>query len=169
MSVQRSFAQRNNNVVNLVPERPTSGYWDGYYLLNIDPTTCSIFNVDVSQLETDGTYRVDPTVDRFGYTNNNITRHRIYTAIILDPTVASSYPGLEFTVNFINTDYNLEDNNTFVSVCPDATLTGEGDEYYIHSPLYGFDWSTTQSLTFKSNGTKFTVISSGPTSWNKWC
>ena len=162
MSVQRSFAQRNNNVVNLVPERPTSGYWDGYYLLNIDPTTCSIFNVDVSQLETDGTYRVDPTVDRFGYTNNNITRHRIYTAIILDPTVASSYPGLEFTVNFVDTS---GDNNASVSVYPTATLTTDGHIDEMISPFDGFLSSNIQSLTLKSNGTFFAVVSSGVTPW----
>ena len=169
MSVQRSFAQRNNNVVNLVPEMATSGYWYETYLLNIDPRNGSVFNVDLIPLTLTRTnLTVTNQVDVEGYLNST-SIDGIEFAIIVDPTIAKTYPGLEFTVNFINTDYNLEDNNTFVSVCPDATLTGEGDEYYIHSPLYGFDWSTTQSLTFKSNGSKFTVISSGPTSWFKWC
>ena len=55
MSVQRSFAQRNNNVVNLVPEMPTSGYWSGEnetYLLNIDPRNGSVFKVDLTDLDT---------------------------------------------------------------------------------------------------------------------
>ena len=169
MSVQRSFAQRNNNVVDLVPVKATSGYWNGHYLLNIDPRNCSTFNVDLTVLDitnTDNSFINQ--VDVEGYLTNVTNADGIDFAIIVDPTIATSYPDLEFTVNFVNTNYNL-DSNTFVSVCADATLIDDGNEKYMRSPLRGFDWSTTQSLTFKSNGTKFTVISSGPTSWNKWC
>ena len=161
MSVQRSFAQRNNNVVDVVPERPTSGYWEDTYLLKIDPTSCSIFNVDVSQLETDGTYGLDSTINRYGYTNTSQTVPRIYTAIILDPTVASRYPGLEFTVNFVVTS----ENDASVSVYPTATLTTNGHIDQMISPFYGFNSSNIQSLTLKSNGTFFAVVSSGVTPW----
>ena len=161
MSIQRSFAERKNNVVNVVPELPTSGYWDGTYLLKIDPTSCSTFNVDISQLETDGTYTMDPTISLVGRTDANRSVPQIFSAIILDPTIASKYPGLEFTVNFVDTN----DNDASIRVYPTATLDDDGYIGEMISPFYGFNKSNIQSLTLKSNGTFFAVVSSGVTPW----
>ena len=161
MSVQRSFAQRNNNVVNLAPgEKVTSGTWNNTYLLNIDPRNGSVFKVDLTGLDT-----IDNdlnNVDVFGKLRNEEDIPVVYFAVIIDPTIATAYPGLEFTVNFLRGDQNA---NTCVDVYPDATLT-ESYKADLLSPQRGFDLFNIQSLTMKSDGERFNVISSGPVMWS---
>ena len=177
MSVQRSFAQRNNNVVNMVPEKATndlSPYWNdrNAYLLKIDPRHASVFNIDVTVLDTGNNYSRSNRIDHRGILHSEVDVPKIETALIIDPTIASAYPGLEFTINFINTDYNLEDEDTSVSVCLTATLTGNrnniGEDVFIISPIYGYNYSIIQSITLKSIGQSFTVISSGKAPWFQW-
>ena len=159
-SVQSYYAQRNNNVVNVTPKYQSTGYWSGTNLLNIDPRYASVFNVDLSgvtnggsdtitRLNTDGT--IGPIV---GPVN--------YFAIITDPTIATAYPGLEFTVNF-NWSPGV-DYYSFVDVYPNATLTSYPD-YDLLSPGAVFDYFYTAALTLKSNGTRFVVVASAPTTW----
>ena len=86
----------------------------------------------------------------------------VYFAIIVNPTIATAYPGLEFTVNFLRGN---QDSDTCVDVFPDATLT----DYYkvdLLSPQGGFSTFNIQSLTMKSDGERFNVISSGPVMWS---
>ena len=165
MSVQRSFAQRKNNVVNLVPEMATSGYWDGSYLLKVDPTNCSVFNVDLSGL--DATPYDINSIDSYGRIRNTNGVDVIWFAVIVDPTIAALYPGLEYTVNFLRGSAN---SDICINVHPIATLNDSAASDML-SPQRVFRSNHIQSLTMKSNGTTFAVISSGPSLWsiNYWC
>ena len=164
MSVERVFAQRSNSVVNIVPKLETSGFWCGTYLLKIDPTSCSVFNFDITELETDSIFTgKSDMIDEYGYTNSSISVPVINTAIILDPKIASKYPGLEFTVNFVN----MNNNDKSVFVYPTATLNSTyiNESISLISPFNGFYKSRIQSLRLKSNGTFFAVVSCGVTPW----
>ena len=164
MSVQRSFAQRKNNVVDLVPEMDTSGYWDGTYLLKVDPTNCSVFNVDLRGLDSDTTDRSD-TVSAYGNVRDDNNVPVVYFVVIINPAIALAYPGLEFTINF--NGYQDVNWNTCVDVYYDATLTDYSD-VDILSPVGGFDGRDTQSITMKSNGIKFTLLAAGPFTWGSY-
>ena len=174
MSVQRSFAQRKNNALDLVPVMDTSGYWSEQcdnYLLKIDPTNCSVFNVDVTELDY---YNVNyfNRITAAGYINdeNSSNIRQVVFAMIVDPTIATTYPGLEFTVNFLNSN----SNTLSIGIFTNATLNGNGDGAKVLSPIYGYlNGTRIQSLTLKSNGAKFVVVSSGPSPWTSgninWC
>jgi hypothetical protein len=162
MSVQRRFAQRNNNVVDLVPVKDASGNWSSRtYLLKIDPRNCSTFNVDLRELE----YLERNIYNRctaYGDIDDYNDCPVIYFAVIVDPAIAVTYPGLEYTINF--NGYDDVNWNTCVNVFYNATLTGDS-EADIMSPVGGFDYRHTQSITMKSNGIKFTVLAAGPFTW----
>jgi hypothetical protein len=184
MSVQRGFAQRKNNVVDLVPVYNDNSLWNSTYLLNIDPRNCSQFNVDLTGLQTETSNQGSL---HGAHDDNNALLERlsvhgiistpsgiplIFFAIIVDPSFAALYPGLEFTVNFIRGD---QDNDICVDVFPNAALDSESttDNYTdsVMTPLRGFAENNVQSLTLRSNGKQFVVVSSGPVSWStpRWC
>ena len=158
-SVSPSFAERKNSVTDLNPDLATSGAWNGYYILNIDPLQSSIFNVNLVGLQS-----YDQVIhDRMNAECKIVSYEGVpvyYFVIHIDPSIAATYPGLEFKLNFMaGPDMNTE---TCVDVYPsDAPNTVD-----LLSPVNGFNSFDTQSLVLHSNGKKFTVISSGPVSWS---
>ena len=166
-SVQRSYAQRNTNVVEVVPTLATSGYWNGYYLLNIDPRYGSVFNVTLDASTqgypitfTEGNCRLN---NRGQIPTGPQTVPVVYFVNIVDPKVAALYPGLEYTINFTWTE--VISTQTCIDIYPNATLTSYYD-YDMLSPVGGYASFYTQSITLKSDGKNFNVIASGPSSWS---
>ena len=74
---------------------------------------------------------------------------------------ASYYPGSEFTIFFKNPT-----NNGLFSIGITKDITE--DVSYIYSPPLAWNYSppdSSQSITFKSDGTTFNVMASGPAGW----
>lgn len=138
MSIQRSFAQRNSNILELTPTGDCSGV--EYLDLQMDPVNSPTVNVDVRGVNPDGnTYLFN---------------------IVYDTTLAAKYPGLEFTVFFDS--FNSSDaNGNYVRV----TTT---DQLNNITSSYGFADKYTQvlSVTLKSNGRIFSVVSAGNGYWD---
>jgi hypothetical protein len=150
--------------VDLVPTLGTSGFLNDKYLLNIDPRYGSVFNVDLGGLSTNNR-DIGTCLNAFGQitTSNNVPV--VSFAIIVNPIIASSYPGMEFTVNFQWSEgVNIR---TCVRVWPNPTVTEEYDGDLV-SPQYSYYAFYNTTLTLRSNGSHFTVVSSGPVSWSSY-
>ena len=170
-SVSASFAQRKNNVKEIKPVIGPAGNWEGYYILNIDPLHCSVFNVNLAGLLSyprDIHDRMNAECKILSYEDVPV----YFFVIHIDPSVAAKYPGLEFKLNFkAGAD---TDSEACVDVYPNDTNNVPGDTNAVSysvdllSPVNGFNSFDTQSLLLHSNGKKFTVISSGPVSWSSF-
>jgi hypothetical protein len=174
-SVQRKYAQRNNNLIQIVPryetaigvEDPASG--PGFTLDNIPVYVLSLptvqytggsFYIDLSEndtvgnsIRTNGAFRTSSNSD-------------VYTNMILfalDVPFNPAYgPGLDFTIFFKNVQLN---NFPLMSIGL-VSLDGAPIPQIVSPPLpqmTGPDISN--SITFKSDGTRYNVISSGPAGW----
>jgi len=150
-----------NNVETVITPDYTSSFWTNYGVFTIDPTYTSVFVADISSaISTYTNVTINNRVDVEGQIHNITNRHAYYFAFVIDPTIAVNYPGLEFTVHF----KNIPTNNGYVGVYPNATLTTSSECDFL-SPGNTFNFFNTASLTLKSDGSKFRVISSGPVSW----
>jgi len=156
-SVVRSFAQRDTNVISVTPVLKTSGNWNGYNALTIDPRYASVFNVDLSGVTTD-TVTISNRVDVQGQLGTYTSKPIVYTYLDIDPKLASVYPGLEFTVNFNWS--NGVDFFTYISLYPN------NDDCDVLSPGATFNNFYTASVTLRSNGKRFGVVASGPVTWS---
>jgi hypothetical protein len=182
-SVARAYAKRNNNVTQIIPEYYFSGTnnvghaYDvsgSVYTLNIPnlQNTGGIFYVDMSGTDTAG-----DLLDYTGLFTSNGNAIPLISFIINVLYPASYAPGLEFTIFFKNVPYarikeiydvEVSDTPTF----PPLTI-GLGAAFsrlvspYIFSPPVPTIIAPVviQSLTFKSDGTDFNVVSSGPAGW----
>lgn len=179
-SVKSAFAQRNNNITQIVPLFVS--------VLNQDPlepsgiTNASVYQLDITdsqfkhgiyyvdmagndtegdQLSYDGDfYPINPVLDPF-------TISTILFIVNVD-TVASYYPGQELTIFFKNLPFErIEDlkDNPLVTI---GIIKSDGIPLpYICSPPFppftGSDISP--SVTFKSDASNFNVMSSGPAGW----
>jgi len=151
----------NNEVINIVPDY-TVPYWSSQYgVFRIDPTHTSVFVADLSSAVSIYTDDVNNRVDVQGRIRNIYDKHFYYFAFAIDPTIAVNYPGLEFTVYF----KNIPTSSGYIGVYPDATLESFSGFDYL-SPGNTFNFFDTASLTLRSDGLKFRVISSGPVSWS---
>ena len=156
-SVLAQYAQRPPRDTTVVPVVPKS---DGELL--IDPRHSSLFTVDLSggTLSPSSNETIDLPNANHHTTGTNMpaTGQRVYYVYITtDPTIAVAYPGLEYTVYFT---LPIWTQNRAVSVFYDT----ESDD--IFSPVDGF-WSyKNQSITLKSDGKTFSVVSSGPQAWS---
>ena len=154
-SVLAQYAQRPPRDTTVVPVVPTG---DGELL--IDPRHSSLFTVDLSTLspDTNNTIQVPDVNHHVTGTNMPAASQSVYYVYITtDPAVAVAYPGLEYTVYFSLPTWTT---NTVVSVYYD------NDSCDILSPLDGFDNYKKQSMTLKSDGKTFSVVSSGPQAWS---
>ena len=134
-SARSSYAQPKNNITTVIPVPVVNN--PSYYDLTIDPRFCNVFNVDLAGLT--------PVNDYYVFF---ITSAQAF---------AQRYPGLEFTVMFTR---HPSDTNRVTVYFMDGMrdiITPVGFPQY--------DVDTIFSLTLRSNGTSFTVVSSGPTSW----
>ena len=134
-SSRPSYAQPKNNITTVIPVPMENN--PPRYDITIDPRFCNVFNVDLAGL-----------TSASGYYVFYITSAQAF---------AQRYPGLEFTVMFTR---HPSDNNRVTVYFMD----GMAD---IITPV-DFPQGSVDiifSLTLRSNGTRFTVVSSGPTSW----
>jgi len=158
--IPKLLKNNNNNAIALTPDY-SNNYWGDYGLLTIDPTLSNTFIVDFHESPFGFTGSINYRIDVYGIINTNNNRKFYYFAFNLDQTIAVKYPGLEFTVYFINPP----DNRCYVGVYPDATPTSfHGPDML--SPGNAFDAGFDVSITLKSDGTRFRVVSSSPVSWS---
>lgn len=179
-SIARSYAKRNNNVTQIIPEYSFSGAYSvgpydvsgSAYILNLPnlQNTGGIFYVDMSGADTAG-----DLLDYTGLFTSYIAGGSSFIPLIVFsvnvPYPASYAPGLEFTIFFKNLPYA---RIAEIFGAPLAVLTiGLGSNPtsypspYIFSPPVPTIIAPVviQSLTFKSDGTNFNVVSSGPAGW----
>jgi hypothetical protein len=164
-SVQRSYDQRNNTVSSVTPVHQTTGYWDGYTVLQIDPRHSHVFTVDLSSTacqQATSSQLIANRLNAQGEILTSVTANVVYLVLVVDPAIAVAYPGLEFTIHF----HTPSLNNTCVDIYPQATLTSSGGTCDLFSPVYMFGDYDSGSITLRSNGTQFKVVSSGPVSWS---
>jgi len=150
-STLSSFAQRKSNVIAVVP------VLDGKYrVLSIDPRHCSLFTVDMTtQIPGD----TNATVNYYGF-GNLIGQKIYYYYFDMDPKIAKSYPGLEFTVFFKNCGYVPEPNNSLIDLYPPNTNYSD-----VLSQPQQMRYFNTLSVTFKSDGDLFSITSTGQSPW----
>jgi len=161
--IPRLNVNANNQVKKLIPDY-TVFYWSSNYgILRINPTYTSTFVVDLSTATAIYNDTVNNRVDVYGQINTYSNVDFYYFVFVVDPSIAVDYPGLEYTVHF----KNLLKNNCFVGVYPNETLTAYSGDPDFLSPGGAFDSNfETVSITLKSDGVKFIVVSSGPVSWS---
>lgn len=177
MSVHRSFAQRNNNVTTIVPER-----LDTLSVNNI--SDAAIYRLSINKAHyVGGSYCVDLSApDAAGnaldfsgefesITTSDITIPIILFVVEID-TNASIYPGLECPLSFKNMPFLESFSTTFpfitIGIISASSLTEEAPPMpYIVSPPFPpfLGRNATPNLTYKSNGSHFEVSSSGPAGW----
>jgi hypothetical protein len=154
-SVLAQYAQRPPRDTTVVPVVPGNGGE-----LVIDPRHSSLFTVDLSTLESDTNVTIQlPNTNRHTTgTGMPATGQSVYYVhITTDSTIAVAYPGLEYTVYFTLPTWTV---NAVVSVYYD------NESCDILSPLDGFYNYKKQSITLKSDGKTFSVVSSGPQAWS---
>jgi hypothetical protein len=147
-SVKRTFAQRNNNVQTLVPTGTNANIND-FININVDPLYTSVINVDVRN--------VTPYNRGAG---DNIQLFNI----VYDRTLAARYPGMEFTVFFDSYNSSSIPVSTRV-VIKTVDRQDPTESYYPFSAVPGATLPV-MSVTLKSNGRVFSVISGGPSYWS---
>ena len=176
-SVARKYFQRNTNLIQIIPE-PTEGLPDGgppgldlsgvaLYVLNLPTVQSSggIFYVDLSGVDTsDELLNVSGEILTTGINANMIT---FGINVAIDP---SYVPGMEFTIFFKNPPFDrVNDGGPFpLLTIGIVSISGPGAPLpYIVSPPV--PWLTaegiSQSVTFKSDGTNYNIVSSGPAGW----
>lgn len=174
-SVQKKYAQRNNNLIQIVPRYETSiGAEDpvegpGFNMDNIPVYVLSLptvqysggtFYVDLGENDTDG--NSIRTTGRFTTANDS----NIYSKMILfalDVPFNPAYgPGLDFTIFFKNVQI---DGFPILSIGL-VSLDGAPFPQIVSPPLPQMvSPNVSNNLTFKSDGTKYNVVSSGPAGW----
>lgn len=174
-SVQKKYAQRNNNLIKIVPRYETAIGADspfggpGFYMDNIPvyvlslPTvqyTGGTFYVDLAENDTAG----NPIRNSGRFTTSGDSN--VYSNMILfalDVPFNPAYgPGLDFTIFFKNVQF---DNIPLLSI---GLVSLDGIPFpEIISPLLPqlIAPNISNNLTFKSDGTKYNVVSSGPAGW----
>ena len=161
--IPKLVENNNNNAIALTPDY-SNNYWGDYGLLTIDPTLSNTFIVDFHESPFGFTGSINYRIDVYGIINTNNNRKFYYFAFNLDQTIAVKYPGLEFTVFFVNPPVT----NCYVGVYPDATTTDYyGPDMLSPGDAFNADFDTV-SLTLKSDGTRFRVVSSGPVTWSSF-
>jgi hypothetical protein len=166
-SVVRSIAQRNTNSNQIIPvyegtTTTTFGPFDlsgvAYYTLNL-PTvqyTGGSFFVDFDGVDSSGNpINVNGQYRSGGnYVNN--------TNFIVNVPIAASYvTNMEFTIFFKNVPYGP---GQLLSVGILST-DGLSIPYTMSPPAPQVVAPVTPSITFKSDGTKYTAVGSGPAGW----
>jgi len=177
-SVARSFAQRNNNITKLVPKYVYSGSFSGAgaydlsgtaYMLNMPNlhNGGGIYYVDMSGVDLSGNL-LDYT-GRFTFNISGSPNIPFIGFSVNVPYPASYVPGLEFTIFFKNVPYDRI-SNEFGG--PPILTIGLGSFEGLPVPIILSPPVPTliapnivQSLTFKSDGSNFNVVSSGPAGW----
>ena len=172
-SVLRTIAQRNTNSSQIIPVFNGTitdsfgplGDLSGaaYYTLNL-PTvqyTGGSFYVDVSGVDLSGNL-IDVS-GQFRSGGNYIAN----TNFIINVPIAASYvPNMEFTIFFKNIPFNRLGSPAFTIGIISEPNAGPVLPYTYSppAPLIVAE-NIYPSVTFKSDGTKYTIVSSGPAGW----
>jgi hypothetical protein len=172
-STQRAYAQRNNNVTTLTPEfvttLPDISGEEGPIGVSIAITGAPVYALTLPSVYVGGIYTVDlidlssGTFDASGREINIV----LFTVNV--PFNPAVYPGHEFTIFF----KNLPEANSFSPIftvgiiANDFLFGGPAPFPYIFSPPLPvlLTEDLTQSVTFKSDGVRMSVVSSGPAGW----
>ena len=183
MSIQRAYAQRNNNVSQLVPVfnnyleelgPPVDLSGAAAYTLNL-PTVefvRGVYYVDLSGNDSSGN-PLDVTGVLKGIdTGGPIPLINIINFAVNVPVSAAVYPGLEFTIAFKNIPYDrLTESPLLIIGVVALSSTGTSPStppipYIVSPPVPAAIASNiNQSITMKSDGTNWNVCSSGPAGW----
>lgn len=177
MSVHRSFAQRNNNVTTIIPER-----LDTLSFNNI--TDATIYRLSINKAHyVGGSYCVDLSasdaagneLDFSGVFQSIVTSSATIPIILFVVEIdsnASIYPGLECPLSFKNMPFLESFSTTFpfitIGIMSSSSFMEEVPPMpYIVSPPFPpfLGRNATPHLTYKSNGSHFEVASSGPAGW----
>jgi hypothetical protein len=172
----RTIAQRNNNVTQIIPKYET-------ILPNTDISGAALYRLTITNLQfTNGVFFVDVNgtdisgnllnVDGLLYPllpaeyNFPISIITFYLDI---QAAASSYPGLELTIFFRNLPLARLPGPPLLTIGIMNAINNDAPPLpYILSapypPALGFT-NISPSITLKSDGTNFNVISSGPAGW----
>lgn len=164
-SIKREYAQRNTNVTTVVPVINTSH--TTYYNINIDPRYSSVFTVDLTTITPQSGINVSTpnTSTNTGdapYLNLS-NQYVFYFLLNLDSSMAKNYPGLEFTIFFKNARHITNAGESWISFYSKVFPTTECD---IFTSRYMLSSYNTLSVTLRSDGDSFTVVSSGPQAWS---
>jgi hypothetical protein len=168
-SVLRSFAQKNRNTTQIIPTY--GGLGDTDFPFDLSGSTYYVLHMpNVNQIG--GSYSVDMAgLDGSGnllnfdgrFYANDIYIYNI-NFIIDVPIPASSVPNSEFTIYFKNIPYNNFEGPPLLTI----GLLSQTDSYpYIMSPPLPSLFGNNQppSITMKSDGDNWVVVSSGPAGW----
>jgi len=170
-SVHRSYAQRNTNTTQIIPEyngviTDSAPFIDlsgaAYYTLNLPLVqyTGGSFFVDLSDVDTDGN-----PLNLYGEFRANSNSIYNVNFIVNVPFAASYAPNMEFTIYFKNTPLDRFPGPPVLAI---GIIKPDGAPLpYILSPpmpvLIAPDIH--QNVTFKSDGTHYNVVASGPAGW----
>lgn len=188
MSIQRAYSQRNMNLTQIIPEfdsilpnlggegAPFDISGSAVYVLTLPKiqSTGGVFYVDLSGNDASGNL-----LDFSGIVTVNTNTAYIINFVVNVPFPASYAPGLEFTIFFKNIPYSTIPSEAppfvTIGILSEKYLSQEGIPIpYIFSPPLpsfianlseNFSNSVSNSLTFKSDGTHYNIISSGPAGW----
>jgi len=184
-SVQRAYAQRNVNnssVTTVVPTFVDTLPNESFPLTGgLDPPSINlqdvkVYSLDFPNVQHGSTFVVDMSskdsagdlLDVSGIFSINDTSANIITFAIDMSNVAVLYPGLEFTVFFKNPPRDRLSQFQDLPFLTIGLLAMDGNPIpYIFSPPLPSFYSPNiyHSLTFKSDGANFNVVSSGPAGW----
>ncbi len=176
-SATRYYAQRNTNNTQLTPvyygplDESFGPVFDisgsTEYTLNLPnvQNVGGVYFVDMSGVDLSGNL-----LDLSGQFVSNENAINIITFRVNIPPVASYATGTEFTIFFKNIPYNrLPPGPLSALLTIGIVSSAEGDEPfpYILSPPAPTSFARTQhqSVTFRSDGTNYSVVASGPAGW----
>ena len=179
MSIQRSFATRNNNVTQLTPEYSgilanvsnfdISGA--AVYTLNIPDAQYigGIYYVDLSGIDLSGNLlNFDGQLHALDVSGANPESYiNIINFAINVPESAKNYPGLEITIFFKNIPYDRIDSyGPPLLTIGLLKVDGAPIPYIVSPPVPSILGPRIhQSITLKNDNRTFNVVSSGPAGW----
>jgi len=177
-SIQRTFAQRHTNMIQIVPEYtdyvntngPAIDISSVVYTLNLPSAqfTGGDFFVDLSGVDTSGNL-LDVSDGVFVSHLNSDVSANLLLFHVNAPVNPGSYPGLEFTIYFRNIPIDrIEYGAGPIPLFSIGLVQTDTPIPYIMTPVLPAilnSPNTTQSVTFKSDGINFNVVSSGPAGW----
>ena len=79
--------------------------------------------------------------------------------------IADNFPGLEFTVTFNRENLNYDD---CIGVYANSSATNDNDYGDILSPVGAIGTHGCVSVTLKSDGSRFNILSTGPLLWSSY-
>jgi len=169
-SISRAFSQKNTNITQIIPElvfvTPSGEDLSGVsiYSINLQNVVNSggVFFVDLSGNDASGN-----PIDGSGYIKVNSTTMNTVWFIVNSPSAPGYNPGFEYTVFFRNQPANIDDNGFTIGLVSENAQIPFPIPYILSppAPIALEGQKASNSVTFKSDGEYYNVISSGPSGW----